>query len=51
MVNQTVTSRLPVIVRPFILDLTYVADTRGAVLTEAANESGRTDLPSWFLVS
>lgn len=48
--HQTVTSRLPVIVLPFLLDLTYVADTRGAALTAAANDSGRCDLPSWTLV-
>lgn len=48
--NHTVTSRLPLIVLPFLLDFTYVADTRGPVLTAAANESGRSDLPSCSLV-
>lgn len=43
-----------VIVLPFMLDLTYIADARGGVLTAAANESGRSDLlPSlslaWWL--
>lgn len=33
-----------VIVLPFMLDLTYIAEARGGVLTAAANESGRSDL-------
>lgn len=46
--NHTVTSRLPVFVRPFKLDLTYIAEACGATLTTAV---GCNNLLSCCLVS